>query len=46
MSTIDTILKCVGDKNDINIDKVTVVGAGEVGMATAMSILCQVLEQT
>ncbi|XP_076265036.1 L-lactate dehydrogenase B chain-like [Rhynchophorus ferrugineus] len=41
MSTIDAVLKSVGEKNDINIDKVTVVGAGEVGMATAMSILCQ-----
>ncbi|KAF7265284.1 hypothetical protein GWI33_021277 [Rhynchophorus ferrugineus] len=41
MSTKDTLMHVVADHCDAAIDKVTVVGTGDVGMACAFSILAQ-----
>lgn len=41
MSTKDKLMSVIGDVCDTNIDKVTVVGTGDVGMACVFSILAQ-----
>lgn len=42
MNTKDLLMNIVSETCDTNIDKVTVVGTGDVGMACVFSILAQV----